>query len=753
MSYNGSGTFVINSAGQPVVSGTVISSTAFNALTADLATGLSTAITKDGQTTITANIPMANYKFTGLGTGSAAGDSANLSQVQSTAVKLLASVSGADTITAVGSPNVAAYVAGQMFYFVAAGANTGAVTINIDSLGAKSITRDGTTALAAGDIQSGEVCVIVYDGTQFQLVNGASQSASIVTENLTVNKATVLNESGGDNDTRIEGDTDPNLVFVDASTDRVGFGTNTPATKVDITGTVTADGLTVDGVVDVNGGQIDLDTDQPIRWGGAASSIYAGSGSADMVFIVGSAERFRVNGASGNLGIGTSSPNGKIESVNTNSGADTLLLQVRNNASAASTSSSIRFVNSTSSTSTAGGAEVSAIRNANDGGALTFKTAANSTATLTERLRLDSAGNLGLGVTPSAWSSNLRAIEFSNAVSIAGYNAGATPVLYLTANSFDDGTNNVYKVTAEASRYIQSAGEHRWSTAPSGTAGNTISFTQAMTLTAAGNQLLGTTSETAGTRLKIVDTTPAIRLEESGGGSKRLDISVNASGEAVLSAPQSAQIIAFSTVGSERARITSGGVLLVNRTSNQAAITDSTKLQVYTSGSDWVGSFENANATTPYGIYSRFSGASPNNATAKYLLCDDTTTTRAEIRSNGGLANYQSNNVDLSDIRTKKDIASAPSYWDKIGALEIVTYKYNDQSHDDVNVGVIAQQVEAVEPVWVDSDGFGETPEGEEPLKTVYTKDITFAAIKALQEAMTRIEALEAEVAALKGAN
>ena len=59
MSYNGSGTFQINSSGQPVVTGTVISSTAFNALTADLATGLSTAITKDGQTTTTALIPFA----------------------------------------------------------------------------------------------------------------------------------------------------------------------------------------------------------------------------------------------------------------------------------------------------------------------------------------------------------------------------------------------------------------------------------------------------------------------------------------------------------------------------------------------------------------------------------------------------------------------------------------------------------------------------------------------------------------------
>ena len=59
MSYNGSGTFTINSTGQPVVAGTVITASAFNALTADLATGLTTAITKDGQTTTTVQIPFA----------------------------------------------------------------------------------------------------------------------------------------------------------------------------------------------------------------------------------------------------------------------------------------------------------------------------------------------------------------------------------------------------------------------------------------------------------------------------------------------------------------------------------------------------------------------------------------------------------------------------------------------------------------------------------------------------------------------
>ena len=59
MSFNGSGTFVVNSSGQPVVTGTVISSTAFNALTADLATGLSTCVTKDGQTATTVRVPFA----------------------------------------------------------------------------------------------------------------------------------------------------------------------------------------------------------------------------------------------------------------------------------------------------------------------------------------------------------------------------------------------------------------------------------------------------------------------------------------------------------------------------------------------------------------------------------------------------------------------------------------------------------------------------------------------------------------------
>jgi hypothetical protein len=170
MSYNGSGTFNINSAGQPVVTNTVISSTAFNQLTADLATGLSTAITKDGQTTPTNNIPLGGYKVTNLGNGTSATDAVNLSQLQNSTGTFL-TVSGTDTLTGTVSPTVTAYAVGQIFAFVAAATNTGAVTINISSVGAKSITRLGATALIAGDLIINSLAFIVYDGTQFQLLN------------------------------------------------------------------------------------------------------------------------------------------------------------------------------------------------------------------------------------------------------------------------------------------------------------------------------------------------------------------------------------------------------------------------------------------------------------------------------------------------------------------------------------------------------------------------------------------------------
>ena len=191
MSYNGSGTFQINTTGQPVVAGTVISSTAFNALTSDLANGLSTAITKDGQTTVTNNIPMSGFKITGLGAATVGTDAVRYSQIQGGADKLV-TVTGTDTLTGSMTPALTAYAAGNQFSFVVANTNTGAVTINIDGNGAKSITRTGSTALVAGDMVAGQVALIEYDGTRFQLLNGNSFTNLNVSGTLGVTGATTL---------------------------------------------------------------------------------------------------------------------------------------------------------------------------------------------------------------------------------------------------------------------------------------------------------------------------------------------------------------------------------------------------------------------------------------------------------------------------------------------------------------------------------------------------------------------------------
>jgi len=154
----------------------------------------------------------------------------------------------------------------------------------------------------------------------------------------------------------------------------------------------------------------------------------------------------------------------------------------------------------------------------------------------------------------------------------------------------------------------------------------------------------------------------------------------------------------------------------------------------------------NTASSNPYGAYIVFPNASPNDATRYFLSCVDSTTTRFSALSNGGIANYSANDVNLSDERTKKDIISLESYWNKFKAIEIVKFKYKDQTHDDYNIGVIAQQVESIAPEFVDVDGFGETPEDGIPYKTIYTSDLHHTTIKVLQEAMTKIETLEARV-------
>ena len=235
-------------------------------------------------------------------------------------------------------------------------------------------------------------------------------------------------------------------------------------------------------------------------------SISGGNGTTgQMLFNIGGTEGFRLTStslytASGiNVGIGTSSPTNKL----TIGGTDTSVFF--KNAGATTGYAATQIVNTggsfymgvTSSTgvfwqNTSGNyAATIGTSNATN---LTFATNDNIRATL------DSAGNLGLGVTPSAWTSSygIKGFNISN-----GAVYGATNDMNVLFNSYFDGTNFIYSTTAVATKYTQGpTGQHQWFNAASGTAGNAISFTQALTLDASGNMLLGTTSGNSRFNLK-----------------------------------------------------------------------------------------------------------------------------------------------------------------------------------------------------------------------------------------------------------
>lgn len=107
MSFNGSGTFLINSAGNPIVTATVISSSWANALASDLAAGLSNVICKDGQSTITANIPFGGFKATGLAVATATGDALSFGRAASITALTVTGLTGLVKANGVSAATVA----------------------------------------------------------------------------------------------------------------------------------------------------------------------------------------------------------------------------------------------------------------------------------------------------------------------------------------------------------------------------------------------------------------------------------------------------------------------------------------------------------------------------------------------------------------------------------------------------------------------------------------------------------------------
>ena len=148
----------------------------------DFVSSIESTLNINGETTMAANIPMGGFVATNLGDGTALTHSLSLKQAQNGAGKYAVAGGSSSAYTLALSPAPSAYATGQTFRFKANHTNEGATTLNVNTLGNKTIKKsDGATDLGAGDIQSGGVYSVLYDGTDFQLLAETNRGKQTVT--------------------------------------------------------------------------------------------------------------------------------------------------------------------------------------------------------------------------------------------------------------------------------------------------------------------------------------------------------------------------------------------------------------------------------------------------------------------------------------------------------------------------------------------------------------------------------------------
>jgi len=348
----------------------------------------------------------------------------------------------------------------------------------------------------------------------------------------------------------------------------------------------------------------------------------------------------------------------------------------------------------------------------------------------------DSSGNLGLGVTPSSWGAGTSVIDLATSGNAGAVSASGT--LSIANNGFFNGTDWIYKNTSSALLYQLISNQHRWSIAPSGTAGNAITFTQAMTLDASGNLGIGTTSPlvplhvvTTGTGTTMGSNTVATFRSGASGRASTIQLSDGTTSNYVSSLSGS---LGFGSAGTELMRLDSSGNLLVGTTSG------SWHNLIKSSSGGYALNVFNTNASSGDGGMQLRAGT---NNTASIVLNagyqGPSATDTFRIYGNGTYGT-------ISDATRKKNIESArDGYLQDLQQLRVVKYNWLTQEDEEAKeLGFIAQEVEQVFAGLIETDSKG--------LKMIKQPVLIPMLVKAIQEQQALITQLTARITALESA-